>query len=358
MSPTRGWRKGKAPIGDPADAHGFWAWMLRYLEDLRLKNRSEGTVTHRETNLCLFFLWCTERGLTGPGEVTRAVLQRYQRYLFHFRKPSGDPLTFRTQHARLGALRAYFKWLARKNAILYNPASELDLPVLEKRLPRHVLTASEAEAVLALPDLDTPLGVRDRALLETLYSTGMRRMEVAGLGLFDIDLPRGTVTVRQGKGKKDRVVPIGERALAWVEKYVQEVRPRYAVEPDPGVVFLTEEGESITLPRLTQMVRDYVDRAELGKRGSCHLWRHTCATLMLENGADVRFLQEMLGHAELSTTQRYTQVSIQKLKEVHTATHPSSRLERAGRKAGSSAPALGSPPGESLLAEDEPEEGD
>jgi integrase/recombinase XerD len=173
--------------------------------------------------------------------------------------------------------------------------------------------------------------VRDRSLLETLYSTGIRRMEAVRLGVFDVDLPRGAMTVRQGKGRKDRVVPMGARAAAWVEKYVQEVRPLFVMEPDPGALFLTEDGDPITPSRLTQMVRRYVDRAELGKRGSCHLWRHTCATLMLENGADIRFIQEMLGHADLSTTQIYTQVSIKKLQETHAATHPGARLGRPPR---------------------------
>ncbi|MEW6747663.1 MAG: tyrosine-type recombinase/integrase, partial [Planctomycetota bacterium] len=229
---------------------------------------------------------------------------------------------------RLVPVRAYFKWLTRQNVLLANPASELELPRLEKRLPKHVLTASEAELVLLQADVRDPLGVRDRAILETLYSTGIRRMEVIGLGLFDLDVERGTVMVRQGKGKKDRMIPIGERAVAWIEKYVTDVRPSLVVEPDEGTLFLTNTGESFTPNRLTQLVRNYVDQAAIGKRGACHLFRHTMATIMLENGADIRFIQEMLGHAELSTTQIYTQVSIKKLKEIHTATHPSARVRR------------------------------
>jgi integrase/recombinase XerD len=156
----------------------------------------------------------------------------------------------------------------------------------------------------------------------------MRRMEVLGLQLFDLDVERGTVMVRQGKGKKDRMIPIGERAIAWIEKSVTEVRPQLVVEPDDGTLFLTAEGTCFSPNRLTQLVRTYVDRAQLGKRGACHLFRHTMATLMLEHGADIRFIQQMLGHAELSTTQIYTQVSIRKLKEIHSATHPGAKLER------------------------------
>ncbi len=153
-------------------------------------------------------------------------------------------------------------------------------------------------------------------------------MEVIGLGLFDLDVERGTIMVRQGKGKKDRMIPIGERAVAWIDKYVTDVRPGLVVAPDDGVLFLTNTGDPFTPNRLTQLVRGYVDAAEIRKRGACHLFRHTMATIMLENGPDIRFIQEMLGHAELSTTQIYTQVSIKKLKEIHTASHPSARVSR------------------------------
>jgi integrase/recombinase XerD len=175
------------------------------------------------------------------------------------------------------------------------------------------------------PSLEEPRGIRDRAILEVLYSTGMRRRELIGLQLFDFDRECGTVMIRQGKGKKDRMIPIGERALGWIDRYQNEVRPELVVGRDPATLatlFLTHTGEPFTPNRLTQLVRGYVQAADLGKSGSCHLFRHTMATLMLENGADIRYIQAMLGHAELSTTQIYTQVSIRKLKEIHTATHP------------------------------------
>jgi integrase/recombinase XerD len=131
----------------------------------------------------------------------------------------------------------------------------------------------------------------------------------------------GTLPVRHGKGRKDRMVPIGERALRWVETYLREVRPGLVVPPDQGVIFLSHLGEPIAPGRLTEIVRDYVNAAAVGKKGSYHLFRHAMATLMLEGGADIRFIQQMLGHAELSTTQLYTQVSIKKLQDIHRATH-------------------------------------
>jgi integrase/recombinase XerD len=302
------------------------ALLAPHLEWLQARNYSEYTVKNRRVHLGFFLDWCREHGIEEPADVTRPVLERYQRYLFHYRKKNGEPLTFRSQHSRLVPVRGWFRWMARENHILHNPASELELPRLEHRLPKHVLTAGEAEQVLAQPNAGDPLGLRDRAILETLYSTGMRRLELIHLKLYDLDAERGTLTIRQGKGKKDRVIPVGARAAAWIAKYVERARPQLAIEPDDRTVFLTNAGEAFHPDHLSEMVRDYVDAAAIGKRGACHLFRHTMATLMLEGGADIRFIQQMLGHASVSTTQIYTQVSIRQLKQIHTATHPAAEL--------------------------------
>jgi integrase/recombinase XerD len=320
--PKKGTHTPLPPIGDPTDPNSLYAYLLRFLEWMRVKNYSDRTTENREVYLRYFIEWCEDRGLSQPQEVTKPIIERYQRYLFHYRKKNGEPLSTRSQHTRITPVRAYFKWLTRDNHILYNPASDIELPRLEQRLPKHVLTQSEVEAILNQADINTDTGMRDRAIMETLYSTGIRRMEVIHLNLHDIDIERGTVMVRQGKGKKDRMVPIGERALAWITKYRDQVRPDLALAEDDGTLFLSHLGEAFTRNRMTQLVRDYVNAANTGKTGSCHLFRHTMATLMLENGADIRFIQAMLGHANVSTTQIYTQVSIRKLKEIHTVTHP------------------------------------
>jgi integrase/recombinase XerD len=295
---------------------------------LAVKNYSPRTVANRERYLRLFFAWCEARSVTRPEEVTKPMVDRYQRHLFHYRSANGKPLSFVSQIESLRPLRGYFKWLTRTNVLLWNPASEMELPRAARRLPKHVLTVAEVERVLAQPDVFDPLGLRDRAILETLYSTAIRRREASEVTLFDVDADRGTLMVRQGKGKKDRVVPIGERALGWIRRYLDEVRPRFVVAPDPGTLFLTYDGAGIGSAYLTELVSTYVRNATLGKTGSCHLFRHTCATLMLEGGADIRYIQEMLGHAELSTTQIYTRVSIRRLKAVHALTHPGAKIER------------------------------
>jgi len=330
--PKKGAILPKPVIGDPNDPDGMVAYLNRYLDWLQIQNYSPATVKGREHYLGVFIVWCDERSLKRPNEITKPILERYQRHLYLYRKKDGEPLSFRSQHSHLVPVRAWFKWLTRQNHILYNPASELDLPRLEKRLPKHVLNQAEAESVLSQPDINDPLGIRDRAILETLYSTGMRRMELIGLKLYDIDIDRGTIMIRQGKGKKDRMIPIGDRALAWIDKYLTEVRSELVTGIDDGVLYLTNLSEAFTANRLTQLVRNYVNQAETGKTGACHLFRHTMATLMLEHGADIRFIQEMLGHADVSTTQIYTQVSIRQLKEIHSATHPGAKLKKQSRQ--------------------------
>lgn len=322
----------KPPVGDVRDPDSLYHHLLRYLAFLAEKNYSVHTIAHRDNCLRSFISWCDERGLTRPRQLDRPILERYQRHLFYYRKADGDPLSTSTQHGRIIPLRHWLLWLVKQGHLLYSPAADLELPRMEKRLPKAILSVKEAEAVLAVPDVGNAIGLRDRAILETLYSTGMRRMELIGLHVHDVDGDRGTVMIRQGKGKKDRMVPIGERALAWIAAYRDRARPDLVTGRDQGELFLTSLGEELRPTHLTRLVMELVDKAGLGKRGSCHLFRHTMATLMLENGADIRFIQAMLGHACLTTTQIYTQVSIRQLKAIHTATHPGRLPESVRRK--------------------------
>jgi len=315
---------------DPLDPRGLVALMNAHLEYLKVKGYSERTIEGVRWSLSDFILWCQERDVMRPQDVLKPIIERYQRMLFYVRKEDGQPLTLTTQHARLSFIRQFFLWLSKNNYILSNPASGIELPKVEKRLPKHVLTSHEAELVLATADLTKPTGIRDRALLEVLYSTGVRRRELAQIKLVDLDVERGTMMVRQGKGRKDRMIPIGERAMAWVDKYVREVRPLYAVEPDDGTLFLSHWKGPLSVHNLSNLVARYVRASGVAKQGGCHLFRHAMATLMLEGGADIRFIQAMLGHVKLTTTEIYTQVSIKKLKEIHNVTHPAARLKPPG----------------------------
>ena len=308
--------------------------MEEHFEWLLVTGYSPDTVRARRQALRKFIAWADERGLADPREITRPMLERYQKYLFYYRKPGGkdvgSPLSVAMQVQYLVPLKMWFRWLARQHHILANPAADLDLPRQPKRLPRSVPSVQEIEAILAEADPGNAQGLRDRALLETLYATGLRRMEMAGLDVYDVDLSRGILWVRKGKGSRERVVPLGERACAWLDKYLIEARGELSTGVDGHgreALFLSDYGEPIQPDQVADKVKRYMQFAGVDKVGSTHLLRHACATHMLEGGADIRFIQEMLGHANIETTQIYTHVSIDKLIAVHRATHPS-RLQR------------------------------
>ncbi|MDB4913027.1 MAG: xerC [Gemmatimonadetes bacterium] len=303
-----------------------------YLASALAQGYATSTLASRRLHLGQFTEWCDARGLLSADAITPAVLERYRSWLFHLHQADGSPLSWATQANKLTSVRMLLAWATRTKRLTVNPAAELELPRLPKRLPRAVLSISEMERVLAQPDLVTPLGLRDRAILEVLYSTGIRRMELVGLDCADLDAERGALLVREGKGKKDRLVPIGERAIQWTHRYLDQVRSRLlmrsSISPPSRALFLSARGQRIRPTKLTETLHRYILDAGIEKPGSVHIFRHTMATLMHDAGADIRDLQEMLGHAQLSTTEIYTHVSIERLKEVHTRTHPA-HLTRA-----------------------------
>jgi integrase/recombinase XerD len=273
-------------------------------------------------------VWCAERGVEAASEITRPVLERYQRHLYFTRKPNGQPLSAGSQARALARIKAWFRWQVRAAHIASNPAADLELPSVPYRQLPQVLSPAEVESILVLPDIETAEGLRDRALLEVLYATGIRRRELTQLVVGDVDPGRGTLFVRQGKGRKDRVVPLGERALAWLVRYLEEVRSAWSVDAENRRLFLTRSGGTMPVDSLTELARRYVRRAGIDKPGACHAFRHAAATAMLENGADLRYIQALLGHSTVKTTEIYTHVSIEALKAVHAATHPGARLKR------------------------------
>jgi integrase/recombinase XerD len=315
-----------------------------FLENERTRNLSARTIEHYDYWLARFFAWCDTRGVRSIHDVTRAVLVSFQRHLFYYRKKNGRPLSVTSQGGALVALRAFFRYLTREGVVHANPAADLDTPKGEHKLPKHVLSVSEVEQIMRAVDLKGEMGLRDRAILEVLYSTGIRRLELCGLLCVDVDEERGVLTVRQGKGKKDRVVPIGDRALAWLLRYREQTRPKLVTEPDEGFLFLNEDGQSLGPGWLSRIVNRHIDASGIEKTGSCHLFRHTMATLLLEGGADIRVIQEILGHANLQTTQIYTRVSIAKLKAVHALAHPAHSVKPAARKPAEPAEEVGAQP--------------
>lgn len=224
---------------------------------------------------------------------------------------------------KLAALRSFFAWLIREGYASFNPAKAVVSPKAEKRLPSF-LTVPEMTILLSQPDVSTPLGARDAALIELLYGTGIRSAELVGLSLGDIDLQSGFVRV-MGKGSKERIVPFGEPAGDKIKAYLPARRQLCAMNkngPPTNSLFVNHRGTSLTTRSVRRIIAKYIRLAALKSRISPHSLRHSFATHLLNAGADLRSIQELLGHSSLSTTQKYTQVGIEELIETYRRAHP------------------------------------
>jgi integrase/recombinase XerD len=309
------------------------AYQDDYLEWMKIHNRTDEAIEGRKAELKVFFNWTEERSLIYPHQITRSILESYQRWIFHYRKKNGKPLGISTQSAYVSATKYYFAWLCKQRVLEANPASELELPRPEKRLPVEALSIREMETILAQPDIGDPLGIRDRAIMELFYSTGIRRAELVRLELSDLYRDKRLLHIRLGKGRKDRVVPVGQRAMQWLEKYLDAVRPLLTTSATEPALFLTGYGQAFNADVLGREVVKYIEKANIGRHGGPHLFRHTCATHLLEGGADIRYIQQLLGHEKLETTAIYTEVSIIQLQAVHARCHPAENPPKPQEKA-------------------------
>lgn len=324
-------RGGNAPQADRFDRSAPDAlalWRDTWLESLAARNYSPETIEGRREAIKVFLGWSAERDLKRGSQITRPILEAYQRWLWRYTRANGKRLGWSTQRSRLGAIKDWFRWMTRQDILLHNPASEIELPRMEKRLPTAGLSLAQVAALLSVPNVADPLGVRDRAMLELFYTCGLRRAELCRVELPDLNTERRTLTIRRGKGKKDRVVPVGTRAAHWLERYLKESRPRLCLDTRTQALFLTGYGGAFNPDVVSRMTSKWLEK--IGARGSCHLLRHTCATHMLEGGADIRYIQQLLGHEKLDTTAIYTEVSIKQLQEVHARCHPAGREQNPG----------------------------
>lgn len=295
----------------------------QWLEHMRQRNYSPRTVQLYNEGNRSFLRWCQERGITTPRQVTRPILQSFQKHLHRYRKPDGEPIAVSTQRKRLGILKCFFEHLCRIDYLPANPASSLELPRKPRRGLPKALSQEDIKTLMSIPDITDPLGIRDRAILETFYATGARRTELARLRVQDLDLSRQTLLIHKGKGGKTRLVPVGKTALHWLQQYLDITRPLLAIDDEEKALFLSGYGTGFNPTYIGNWVARTLKNAGLVEQGSCHLLRHSCATHMLENGADIRLIQQLLGHESLDTTSIYTEVAIKHLREVYNQTHPS-----------------------------------
>jgi integrase/recombinase XerD len=300
-------------------------WRADYRKHLQALKRSPATINSYTGGLKTFFAFLDRRNIFDLRAVRRADIEAYQAALLDERRYSPH-----TIHVLLRAVRRFYDYLEKTGRILLNPAAAVAMPKLGDRLPRTVLTPPEMRRLLDAPDTSTPTGIRDKTLLEVFYSTGIRLAELCALTIHDADVNGGFLRVNGGKGAKDRVVPMGRKASAYVKEYLRHVRgPLTKNRRDERALFVGRRGKRIHPLIVERLVRDYARAAGLKKPVTPHVFRHTCATHLLAGGADVAHVQRLLGHASITTTQIYTRVARREIKRTHEQTHPRERDREA-----------------------------
>jgi integrase/recombinase XerD len=312
----------------PIDPRSFDTALQGLLDELRVRWYSKQLHKQVRTVLLRFFSHLREKHVRDLRAVTEAHVIEYARIVAETRTAKGTRYTAATQRSYLMTVQRLFRFLERQGVILQDPTLNLVLPSW-KKLPRAVLNQAHARRLVASPDATTSRGKRDRALLELLYGTAIRVGECERLDLRDLDLGRGQLMIRTGKGRKDRVVPVVGRAAAALDVYLRDSRPELVKDPRQGALFITSWGTRLNTKRIQDLVRTNAKAAGIDIRVTPHTLRHGCATHLLQGGADVRHVQKLLGHSSVQTTAIYTHVDTHDLARVIDKAHP---RERAWKK--------------------------
>jgi integrase/recombinase XerD len=296
---------------------------------IRLQGFAKNSPKDHRQKVGRFFAFAQRRGLVDQRghldlrEIDREVIADYQAFLFEtVSEKTGRKLSTASQINYLSYLEAFYRFLKATKRIVIDPTEIIRLPRHPKPLPAVLLEPQEVRKLLAQPNLHNPLGFRDRTMLEVFWSTGMRVSELTGLEVADVRFEEGLITLRAPKGRKDRSIPVGEGALTWLYEYIERVRPMLAKGGNDPHLFLNRHGRGIDKTGVFCKLKLYRRRAGIRKPIGTHTFRHTLATEMLKGGADLRHVQEMLGHDNLHTTQRYLHIVKAELKKVHGRTHP------------------------------------
>ncbi len=293
----------------------------RYINYLEAERRaSPYTVRNYKTDLLDFFSFLKQKEIGLLEEVDRQVLRDYLANL------TKQGIAKASIARKLSAIRSFYRYLLREKIISTNPVEEASSPKLDKRLPSF-LTPDEVERLLQAPDLSTPQGQRDRALLELLYASGLRVSELASLTLGQISLDTNEIRVL-GKGSKERMVLMGEPAAEALRSYLEQGRPKLVRGKRNDALFLNRYGQRLAERQVQRILQQYAKKSGIGKRVHPHLLRHTFATHLLDGGADLRVVQELLGHARLSSTQIYTHVTKSQAKKTYLSAHPLAREKK------------------------------
>ena len=295
--------------------------LLRLYEEQLGVSYSERTLPEYRREVRRFLEWLCEQDIELM-EVRSDDVHTYQNELLAQKKPDGKPYALSTHASRLNALKSFFRFLYRRGYLLHDPARAVEFKQKERRLPRVILTPGEARRLLEAAKETSPQGLRDRAILETFYATGIRVTELSKLTVLDVDTEERTLSIVLGKGKKDRNVPLTASAAEAIEEYLERGRAELVRDKTVPYLFLSDLGGWFHRAVLLRIVKRYALRARIKKHVTCHTFRHSVATHLLRGRADIRHIQKLLGHESLNTTERYTQVEISDLKKVIARAHP------------------------------------
>ncbi len=300
----------------------------RYRQYMEVLNRSSRTIQEYNRIIDHFINFLMQIGVSDIYEITKEQILSYQKEVFYQLNYKGQQTLPQTHNNYLKTVKSFFKFLQIEGYLVHNPAKDIPYARQPQQLPRTILTQDEIEKLLNQPDTGTPLGYRDRAILEVLYSTGIRRQELMNLEPADVDYEKGFLRVNRGKGGKDRIVPLGRIACKYVENYIKLVRIDMVRKQNSPHLFLSLIGNQISRSALRELILGYARKAKINKAVTPHVFRHTCATHLIRRNANIRCVQEILGHQSLDTTQKYTQITITDLKEAHQACHPREKEEK------------------------------
>jgi len=300
--------------------------ITKYLKHLAVLGRSRLTIRGAKYGLKTFREFLEVEKVFFIEELTPEIMAEYQQELAFRLTRKGTPLTLRSQAHLLAQAKNFTRYLLEQEIIIRDPGAKIQLPRKPRRLPKVILSNSEIKQLMNGPDIQSNRGYRNRIILEVLYDTGIRRAEVANIKLHDLDLDGGYIHIRSGKGDKDRVVPLSSRVCNLIKSYLVTVRPTFFTGQDEGFFILNRWGRQMNVMGIWAVVKRCANQAGLKKNITTHTFRHTCATHMLKYGAPIRHVQELLGHESLETTQLYTHVTINDLKEVHAKYHPGGSL--------------------------------
>jgi integrase/recombinase XerD len=298
--------------------------VLKLFEDYLFSRYAPKSVSGYLRAVGVFVAWLGERGI-ALGETRPDDLLAYQLDVMSMRKSNGSPYSTADQHHRISAVKTLYRFLHRRGFVLFDPSAGMEYPRGEQKLPRGILTVEEARKLVEAPDLLTPNGLRDRAILETFYGAGIRASELARLRKTDVDTDTCVLRVNLGKGRKDRDVPLTKAAADAIEDYLQRGRASFPGAERSPLIFLAQRGGPMHNSALNAVVKLWAKSSRIRKKISCHTLRHSMATHLLRCGADIRHIQVLLGHASLSSTERYTHVEIHDLQEVVKRAHPRGR---------------------------------